>query len=676
MKRYIRKLVCFVLSLTMIFTVTVPQQASAAGYSVNAAMAYAQAHWDDGVGMCAEFVSKCIIAGGINMSVKLQATACFETAQKATGLDGIELRLNSGGYATRELDGDILQAGDIVIQTCKTHYTNPHIMICGGYSARGYATFYGHTGEINNEEQILNVNTAYEHTTACDMRAKVLHLSALSSDNYGGGSTGGSGSGLQSPAVTVYANGADSITENNAIVRGSCTKSSGTKITSCGVYIGESISSMTKSAPETPSSGANAKNGGTGFDIWYNIVTELGITLKPGTTYCYRFYCVAGGTEYQSGISEFRTQGSAPAPAPTQAPVPTQAPIPSQAPAQEPTPTPAEKIGVQSTISNGAAIKIPAGYKVPAYKEVTDKAPSAEFAAPEKDSIWRSASFCSMEDGSRRFAIITAEGVTWWIEKTKELSVIYYATSLKTDVSAVKVKTGEEFTVICTLDGIADMNEPVYDIDLKDKGYFTKTGNTFKIVMTEAGEYEINFFTPLSYLIAPVRVSVEGTEVSATPSPTPDGTPDSSVEEFEDRCDILSAGNRLYGITAQGSKTVKLISDDSKTASVVVPSTIKANGITYKVTEIGEYAFANNPKLKSVTIGANVTKISAKAFAGSSKLKTVVIGSKRLKKIGSGAFKGISSNAVFVCPATKLSAYKKLIKATKSYKKTMKIVTK
>ena len=40
----------------------------------------------------------------------------------------------------------------------------------------------------------------------------------------------------------------------------------------------------------------------------------------------------------------------------------------------------------------------------------------------------------------------------------------------------------------------------------------------------------------------------------------------------------------------------------------------------------------------------------------------MTIKSSKLKKVGSSAFKGVSSSVTFKCPSKKLKAYKKLIK--------------
>ena len=86
---------------------------------------------------------------------------------------------------------------------------------------------------------------------------------------------------------------------------------------------------------------------------------------------------------------------------------------------------------------------------------------------------------------------------------------------------------------------------------------------------------------------------------------------------------VIVGGNQ-YTVTKVGSEVCFSKAND-KARVITVPSTIKAKGITYKVTSIGANAFKNCKKLTKATIGANVRVIKAKAFKNCPKLKTVTI---------------------------------------------------
>ena len=94
---------------------------AAAVYNADYALAYAKAHWNDGKGICAEFVSDCVRAGGLNIGVEKGTGPCFRAICKASGLPAQPLKLNPSGYATKADNGSILAAGDVVFQWCYTH---------------------------------------------------------------------------------------------------------------------------------------------------------------------------------------------------------------------------------------------------------------------------------------------------------------------------------------------------------------------------------------------------------------------------------------------------------------------------------------------------------------------------------------------------------------------------
>ena len=101
-----------------------------------------------------------------------------------------------------------------------------------------------------------------------------------------------------------------------------------------------------------------------------------------------------------------------------------------------------------------------------------------------------------------------------------------------------------------------------------------------------------------------------------------------------------------------------------KAKTVVIPKTVKVDGVNYKVTAIAEKAFAGNKKLKTVVIGADIEKIGAKAFYKCVNLKKVTIQTTKLtaKTVGAKAFAKIHKKAVVKVPKAKKKAYKKWLK--------------
>ena len=171
-----------ILISTLPLVINVKDAKAAYTYDVNAAMSYAAAHYRDkrdssNWEWCATFVSKCVKAGGINIPGSDNTLDCYNQIRSATGVDGVDLKLDGNGYATSALNGNILSRGDVVIQWCNTHNLRPHILICSGYNSSGSALFYANNNPMANSTYRLKPYTYQGHTAACDMVAKVLHIS-------------------------------------------------------------------------------------------------------------------------------------------------------------------------------------------------------------------------------------------------------------------------------------------------------------------------------------------------------------------------------------------------------------------------------------------------------------------------------------------------------------------
>lgn len=156
---------------------------------------------------------------------------------------------------------------------------------------------------------------------------------------------------------------------------------------------------------------------------------------------------------------------------------------------------------------------------------------------------------------------------------------------------------------------------------------------------------------------------------STTSQPTTSSTSQPTTSSSQNPKVKAEIGDRLmtrrgeYVVT--GSNTVSFDKNTSNEKSVTVPDTVKYNGKSYTVTTVANKAFSDNKTLKTVTIGKNITEIGNSTFSGCTNLKTVSIKSKKLKRIGAGAFKDckniksisfsgtslrtISSNAFYGC---------------------------
>ena len=108
----------------------------------------------------------------------------------------------------------------------------------------------------------------------------------------------------------------------------------------------------------------------------------------------------------------------------------------------------------------------------------------------------------------------------------------------------------------------------------------------------------------------------------------------------------------IYKVTRDdvNARTVSYLKTKVATGTLNVPDSIKFGGRTYKVTEIGNGASANNTKITRVIIGKNVTSIGQSAFSGCRKLKMVTIG-KNVISIKKKAFSNCVSLKSIVIPS-------------------------
>ena len=99
------------------------------------------------------------------------------------------------------------------------------------------------------------------------------------------------------------------------------------------------------------------------------------------------------------------------------------------------------------------------------------------------------------------------------------------------------------------------------------------------------------------------------------------------------------------------SVTYKSWNNPTYSGSVLIPSTVTYNDITYSVTWIGGEAFEGCTGLTSITIPNSVTEIGGSAFEGCSSLTSITIPNS-VTGIGYDAFKGCSSLTSITIPSS------------------------
>ncbi|RGS17777.1 hypothetical protein DWY10_05355 [Blautia obeum] len=134
----------------------------------------------------------------------------------------------------------------------------------------------------------------------------------------------------------------------------------------------------------------------------------------------------------------------------------------------------------------------------------------------------------------------------------------------------------------------------------------------------------------------------------AVPTSTPTPAPPSSARV--NTC--FRVGNLKYRVTANQVVTC-YGTTNSRVTKISIPSTVRYNGVTYRVTSIWANAFKKKSRLTTVSIGHNVSVIGKNAFYKCKKLKKVTIGS-GLTQINPGAFRGVKKGCTITIKSLKL----------------------
>jgi len=208
----------------------------------------------------------------------------------------------------------------------------------------------------------------------------------------------------------------------------------------------------------------------------------------------------------------------------------------------------------------------------------------------------------------------------------------------------------------------------LYDLnELKGKHglYFVFDAGKSNAEIADIHDFEFTFSgVEPSPTPAPTAVPTVQPTVSPTQMPPVPGTIIKSYkvgDVFEDE------GLKYKVLTTDTVAVVGVVNKSVKTINI--PATVTGKKIVYKVTEIGNNAFKNCKKLKSVVIGKNVTKIGKKAFYNCKALKKIMVTSSKIKKAGAGCFKGINNKATIKVPKAKYKKYNKLFKGKGQSKK-------
>lgn len=169
-----RRITSLCLILTMMFTLLPNINAHAASYNIDKAEEYAKAHWNDGVGLCADFCSACLRAGGIDVNISGTRTLKnflvdrgYASVYLLTTAQGVNLRWSS--YS------DKVSPGDIIINYCPTCQVYPHVVFVSDDKSDGYIRYYAHNAAKNNQRYYTG-STGYGSHPGHSFQTYVIHI--------------------------------------------------------------------------------------------------------------------------------------------------------------------------------------------------------------------------------------------------------------------------------------------------------------------------------------------------------------------------------------------------------------------------------------------------------------------------------------------------------------------
>ena len=300
------KVTALLLALVIIIA-SVPCSFAAGSYNRDKAVAYAKAHWNDGKGQCAEFVSDCLKAGGCtawNKTVKplldeLKGWGTLYTVADGT-TNSKNWKLNKSACSFEVKPGDVVF---FYCRTCadagKSGYC--HTAIITGFDSKGNILCAQHNGAMNDYATIRGFGHTNAKVDNKKHQGSVISLRIFHMNDDGSATTP-----VTPPApvnaVSKWTLSVSGITETSATVRAdiTCTPS---KLSKIGLELGTSSGNM--------KSVVNWKVGNVLTYCTVKCDGSEGPKLSPGTTYYYRFYVLRTDGKYEySTTGNFTTKSS------------------------------------------------------------------------------------------------------------------------------------------------------------------------------------------------------------------------------------------------------------------------------------------------------------------------------------------------------------------------------
>lgn len=142
-----KRLISVLLSLAIMCTL-LPQWAAfeadaVTSYNPQVALQFAAEHWNDGKGLCAEFVSRCLNAGGCD-SFNKSCTALVGLLRQRTDCTEYTIYMNPDRSVSMSNYLDKIAPGDPLFYHCSFQNNYQHAILCNGMDANGLLKAYAH----------------------------------------------------------------------------------------------------------------------------------------------------------------------------------------------------------------------------------------------------------------------------------------------------------------------------------------------------------------------------------------------------------------------------------------------------------------------------------------------------------------------------------------------------
>ncbi len=157
-KRFLSLAFAVIFALGIVPFTSVNSAAADEYYSVSKALKYAENNWDNGIGLCADFASKCLQAGGVD----IYGSTVIDLYNKLKGEYGTAYKLKltggtKGKISMAENDGK-LEKGDPIFYKCNYCGEFEHVVICNGANSEGYSQDYAHNNAHNGKKTTYTYN--------------------------------------------------------------------------------------------------------------------------------------------------------------------------------------------------------------------------------------------------------------------------------------------------------------------------------------------------------------------------------------------------------------------------------------------------------------------------------------------------------------------------------------